>query len=93
MEPSNRKPLWTIVLTDKTNKKRKTQAGALWEGQYGMSMSLNPGIVIDSKLLETCWINLYPYQERREPYQGESTEARGGNTAADPNEKFEDLPF
>lgn len=90
MEHSN-DPVYTIILVDKDNKKRKTYAGVAFAGQFdSLTIVLNPGIVIDGRVAETCWINMVPYRrfDRRE---AQSTVNTSGGTPA--GSDSDDIPF
>lgn len=59
-------PDFELWITDKANTNSRTLAGVVWirdaNGQYGPfkqgSLKLNPGIVISSELMATCYLTL-----------------------------------
>lgn len=54
-----KKPTLFLWITEKANTKNRTRAGAAWESEYGgYTIKLNPGIVIDARLAETCYLTL-----------------------------------
>ena len=58
-------PAFTLVLVNKDNKKDKTIAGAAWHNNYGgLSLKLNPGIVI--KWNDEFFLNLNPRMTKEE---------------------------
>jgi len=70
MTDESKRPIYTLVLTDRANKKRKTYAGVIFAGQFGsLSIVLNPGITIDAGVAATCWINAIPYESKRQEPQ------------------------
>lgn len=87
------KPSFLLVIVDKENKKHKTFAGAVFDGRYNMLLVLNPGIVIDSQVSKTCYLNLVPYEdvkfERRQSYR--KPEREDPDNASNPDD--EDIPF
>lgn len=53
-------PSYRLVITDKENRKRKTNAGVLFEGPYGFNLLLNPGVQMRYEDQELYFFNLYP---------------------------------
>ena len=82
MTDESKRPIYTLVLTDRSNKKRKTYAGVIFAGQFGsLSIVLNPGITIDAGVAATCWINAIPYESNKR-YESQVAVASAGTTGA-----------
>ena len=55
------------MVVSKANKHHKTLAGKAWKNKFGgISIKLNPGVVITSELLEDNWLNLNPIRSEKE---------------------------
>jgi len=64
----SKQPTHRLVLKEKDGK-RRTIAGAGWVNEEGwISLQLNPGVVLDSRLLEDHYLSLYPYDRDKEEY-------------------------
>ena len=98
MTDEPKRPIYTLVLTDRSNKKRKTCAGVIFAGQFGsLSIVLNPGITIDPLVAETCWINAVPYESNKR-YEPQVAVASAGTTGAGAEQLArgfddDDIPF
>lgn len=80
-----RMPSYRLVITDKENRKRRTNAGVLFKSQYGFNLLLNPGVQLSYEDQELYFFNLYPIttqhesdQYQQQVYTGDSVDEDGG---------------
>lgn len=85
--PRDKRPVYWLKLTDKSNTKHRTNAGAAWVNEFGqLRIVLNPGVQLN--WTDEMFITLEPIDQdnpprlpatlRVEPPPGESTSSDNG---------------
>lgn len=82
------RPTHGLVITDKSNTKRKTRAGVLFKNELGgMNLRLNPGVVLRESDQERFYFTFWPLEDRRDwrPEDGDDSPPSGPDN--------DDIPF
>lgn len=78
-----RMPAYRLVITDRENRKRKTNAGVLFEGPYGFNLVLNPGVRLTYEDQELYFFNIYPASQHDTQKKQQNDDAENWD---DPND-------
>lgn len=86
------KPKYRLILIDKTNTKRKTRAGVLFENDNGsLGLVLNPGITISDADQDKYYMTFWPIDEAWEAQWRHDHQESGSEGV--PLVNGDDIPF
>ena len=89
------RPTHQVVVTSKANPRDRSIVGVAWQSDWGFSMVLKAGIVLDWRMCETHFISIRPTWENREARATGATPKpeNGMKREEASSDEPEDIPF